>query len=104
MVTKVIRVRKSHIKNGQKDDVYSCPIALALKSAKVGYPFVSGSSIAIRHNGGWLFSMPHTKATSKFINYFDGGMPVKPFSFKIRVTNAVAVRLGWLKPKKGKTK
>ena len=75
----IVKVTRRDIKNGHLKDEKSCPIALALrrlsfKGCKVdGYDWSFGNAEA---------KLP--KSARNFVEAFDNGKPVKPFSFRTR--------------------
>lgn len=79
IVGRVIRVTQKDIDKGCVADGGNCPVARALKRVfhtyKVG---VYGSEIGIRNR---VFRVP--TVARKFINAFDSGTVVHPFSFKM---------------------
>ncbi len=79
-----IRVTRADIENGAANDECNCPIALALKRAFATRNVVVGSGgIAV---GGKIYDTP--VAVVEFINKFDDGMNVEPFSFCLEMENA----------------
>lgn len=78
-----IHVKRKHIKAGKKGDPYYCPIALAIKELKPNYQHihVGGCDISYIHKDTeyWL-DLP--EEASDFIDNFDEGDKVKPFTFK----------------------
>lgn len=80
-----ISVNDSHIQEGHKRSICFCPIALALKEclghrseAVVGLTEASVYQINRAKRNIYL-----PKKASNFIEKFDKGFPVKPFSFYI---------------------
>jgi len=75
-----IYVKRKHIRDGQRDNVVSCPIALVLtEQLGVGDLKVADYEIVL---GKTKFTCP-TRA-ARFISKFDAGKPVKPFAFFLR--------------------
>jgi hypothetical protein len=84
----IVSVTESHIKRGSEGDPHGCPVALALRSKK--YTFGPGlghgvgqDTISFFNRSGRTVEIETPKQVSKFINRFDAGKKVKPFSFKL---------------------
>ena len=81
MVKTKVNITQSHILSGRKGACRFCPIALALKDA---FPestvHVQGFYFTI---DGVQFQSP--KEVVNFISDFDSGLPVRPFSFELRM-------------------
>ena len=77
-----IRVTKKNIKYGKPNTTDFCPIALAVKSKiKTSNVSVDGETIELtssRFNGA-IYDLP--VRAQKFVDRFDTGDSVKPFSF-----------------------
>lgn len=76
-----ISVTKSDIEKGLLGDPFSCPVARAIRRA-------SGKDFWVRYawicnNSGYVHDLPI--AAQKFINRFDDELPVKPFSFNLKL-------------------
>lgn len=89
MATK-IRVTEEHIANGIRSNTESCPVALAILDAtgwNKGDVDVGGETID-RVEGmfpNWNFTHYHCpKKVQKFVDRFDEGKPVRPFSFVLK--------------------
>ncbi len=80
-----VRVTRYFITRGVKRSSGSCPIALAGDSAtKKMQTFVAREHLKLRHDyGEKIMALP--KKAQKFIEDFDSGKPVRPFSFRVRV-------------------
>lgn len=80
----LIRVTKRHIEEGLRCMLDACPVALALKNefatSRVGV--ITSVARVVLDNKTLVLKLP-TRATH-FIHRFDSGLPVKPFSFRIR--------------------
>jgi hypothetical protein len=79
-MTKTIRVTKECIEQGCPENVYSCPVALALQKAMPRRKWLVGR--------GTLDDRARIGTPDKvlaFINRFDSGKPVKPFTFRLRL-------------------
>lgn len=75
-----INVEKRHIKFGIRNSGCRCPIALAVKEhIKYGI-WVTPTIIAVCKEKYYM-----SKRTMKFIEYFDSGKPVEPFSFNLKI-------------------
>ena len=86
MSTIKVVVKKSHITNGNRSSMTSCPIALALKAKLHRRVSVGGDDVTIFRNGrGRTISLPQT--ARNFVNTFDesGADAVKPFRFTLGV-------------------
>lgn len=79
-----IKVTKADIKKGKKGSVCDCPIALAIKRATG----LKGRDVAVGDYqpevDGYIFEGPCESLTT-FIEAFDGGEKVKPFSFNMEM-------------------
>jgi hypothetical protein len=79
-MTKTIRVTAKDIKNGKKADPFLCPVALAMrrifKTAVIYSDSFDTDEIS-------LWPLPYN--VYKWIERFDHGGTVKPFSFKIKL-------------------
>ena len=80
MTTKIIQVKQIDINSGVRKKAQYCPIARALK--RHGFKHVSNTV---------YYSVTLPKRVRTFINRFDTGRPVKPFSFKIEVRDEFRV-------------
>lgn len=81
----IIEVIQDDIDNGQRNRCRYCPIALALsrttgKTWEVGY---SNCSLMGHYNH---LHLPDN--ATAFINLFDGGRTVRPFSFELEYTQS----------------
>jgi hypothetical protein len=77
-----VEVTTGGIKLGVRKDAEKCPIARALKYLKFKVSEVSDDGIDFTYKGvDYHAATP--KSASKFIERFDGGKPVKPFTFNI---------------------
>lgn len=75
---RTIRVTQEHIDKGIRNDVCLCPVALALKSAGICEPYVTGDEIEV---GSASYSPP--EKVTNFIFKFDAGESVRPFKFSV---------------------
>lgn len=81
-----VSVTKDHIKRGKKISTCNCPIALAIKDA-----FKVNSGVYASHENILDYSKDRfnpiryvtTKAMSNFMQTFDSGKKVNPFSFQL---------------------
>lgn len=73
------KVTQEDIKNGKRGEGRTCPIALCLKRTGREW-FVGDTYISSPKK---FLALP-TKARN-FIFKFDDGLPVKPFSFKLKI-------------------
>jgi hypothetical protein len=77
-----VEVTTGGIKLGVPSEVSKCPIARALKYLKFRNVKVDFHEIGFTYKGvDYHAATP--KSASKFIERFDGGKPVKPFTFNI---------------------
>lgn len=89
--TVVVKVTALDIKNGIMEDDELCPVAIALKRYKnelrrcAMLTEVSVGILGIELSFSESASIKFPAPARKFIERFDGGLPVKPFSFRIRL-------------------
>jgi hypothetical protein len=87
-----ITVTQEHINKGQQSNCKACPIALAVKEKYTdpeAYILVTGSiSVYLPNEGLLIYTLP--KKAAKFIESFDRGLSVKPFSFIARKVETYA--------------
>lgn len=74
-----IEVTDEDIRQGVKGQCGRCPIALAAARAGIKDVTVGSYTMKIKH---LFIHLPRN--VSEFINRFDDGLPVQPFSFVIR--------------------
>jgi hypothetical protein len=67
-----VKVTKTHIMNGKKENAKRCPLALALREQGFKNVSVADRSVQI---GGDFYDV---RRGMRFINRFDEGLPVKP--------------------------
>ena len=81
----LIHVTAEHIKNGERQSYFCCPIARAL--AEKFYDWrVDTTFVQIKQKGDspWQeFFLP--TSAQKFIKNFDNNLEVKPFKFRLHV-------------------
>lgn len=78
-----IKVTQEHIRTGAKGSPGCCPIAKAVREALPGKA-VSVIAVIKVYSGGFLkFWAPLTESVRTFIDAFDEGLPVEPFSFEL---------------------
>lgn len=75
-----IEITKSDIKKGKKQQIDSCPIALAIKRKLKARNICVSDGVAFNLEGNEYWVDLPNKA-SYFIDNFDDGLKVKPFSF-----------------------
>jgi hypothetical protein len=80
-----IQVTQQHIDKGRGGSCTSCPVALALNDAGFTRAWVSPSTLRSNwRNGGSIREFfPVPDSVLVFINRFDAGLPVDPFSFEL---------------------
>lgn len=74
-----INVTKDHIRRGVRGSACDCPIALALKQTLITHNVSVSSTAIVVNNIG--FSVD--KKDLRFIERFDAGQPVRPYSFDL---------------------
>ena len=78
-----VRVTRKHIKMGMPAAAASCPIALAVRDYMKGYEY---GTIYVDHE--YIGIGPHgflcPRKVKRFIEAFDAGRPVEPFTFLLR--------------------
>lgn len=86
-----IDVTEQDIQDGMKDDIYSCPIALAatrvLKKRKGLIVVVKNKSISFWDDYTDIQKITLPKNAQNFIDKLDSEKKVKPFSFTIKYEN-----------------
>ena len=76
-----INVTAKDIEKGVYESIYLCPVARAIKRATKGIqPAVFPKTVVI---DGLTFGLP--EQATEFINEYDRGNEVKPFSFKMEL-------------------
>lgn len=80
----VITVTESHIKRGNIAESKSCPIALAFHSKKYTNVDVDGDTVVFTNRSGREIDFALPNKAKKFIDRFDSGKKVKPFSFTLK--------------------
>lgn len=80
-----VRVTAEHIAHGTAHDCEQCPIALAITSMYPGSTGVGvySGGVFIDYPGTYLL-LPLTEDAREFVERFDLGLPVKPFTFVTR--------------------
>jgi hypothetical protein len=80
-----VRVTRKHIKFGMPEAAANCPIALAVRDYMKGY---KGGTVYVDHEV--IEIGPHSflcsRKVKRFVEAFDAGRPVKPFTFVLRST------------------
>lgn len=79
-----VEITERHIKKGKVGDHFQCPIALAIRSLGILGVNVSAFGSAYFTVKGAHYTVKLPKKAQTFINKFDSGKPVKPFSFIAR--------------------
>jgi len=77
-----IRVTSKHIKRGKPQQSVTCPIALAVAEKLHKRAGVDQIDILYRDVRGQWYSCKTPDIVAAFIEDFDIGKPVKPFTFK----------------------
>lgn len=76
-----IHITSEHIRRGKRRNTISCPIALALKE-KYYDAYVATNFMQIREQkGDYWQKLRYSRAVKTFIQKFDAGEEVSPFSF-----------------------
>lgn len=73
-----IHVTEDDIKKGQRDNPSCCPVAKALRRYKPG---MTVGRIGLYQSDGTMHPMPD--AVETFVDCFDNGKPVQPFTFEL---------------------
>lgn len=92
MRTVKISVTAEHINAGEQRDCADCPVALAIKDTL--HPLSIEITDDFIHFGlpGGRYSPVHTpENVSYFVDKFDDGQPVQPFTFTLELPDEVAV-------------
>lgn len=76
-----VYVTKKDIEQGRKSAICLCPVALALKRRTKKVWMVYGHGL--KEAGTFRPSMLLPPEACRFVDDFDAGNPVKPFSFKL---------------------
>lgn len=79
----IISVKQKHIRSGKRKMARSCPVAMALKDARILSPQVCYTLIYSRLKNGKLKAHRTSRRVKRFINAFDDGRKVKPFNFRL---------------------
>ncbi len=79
----LIQVTKTLIRKGKQHHPCLCPVALALKKHLHKKVEVGPKSIYHRTSGGGLASTKTPNEVKQFIEMFDRGQRVSPFTFEI---------------------
>lgn len=79
-----VTVTQEHIANGSKSDCGHCPVALALLEATGADRVFVGYGAINTHNGDKVTCFMWPRSVTRFVDKFDEGRPVKPFTFKLR--------------------
>jgi hypothetical protein len=82
-----INVTAEHIAKGEHDSCRFCPVALAMKEAFPDAELVAVDSAHVTmgggpRRGGWI-ELDLPDAATRFIEAFDVGDPVQPFTFEL---------------------
>lgn len=84
-----LQITQKHIDKGRKCALQFCPIALAIKETfKIRRVWVSGTEIELNIKEHFLFADMPQKAQD-FVNKFDIGNKVKPFSFVLKAESDI---------------
>lgn len=82
MSTLKVRVTRDDIRNGRKNDCARCPVARAVR--RLGYAKIAVCPSEILVNRPTQQTFRNPQKARRFINAFDAGKPVKPFTFMAR--------------------
>lgn len=74
-----ISITRQHIKHGKRDRATLCPIALACKEKGFKRIKIHYDEFEIDGHIGYL-----PQKACQFITAFDKGLPVEPFTFRLR--------------------
>ena len=79
-----IEISQEDINKGKQSDPEKCPIARAINRKKLRDVSVYSDSITWRDQKNDLCEQDNTNKIRKFIDNFDHGIKVSPFSFNLR--------------------
>lgn len=83
-----VEVTKGDIENGSRSSARSCPISLAIRrTLKTKFSAVTWVMVDGHVSGFPVVSL--NSKTEQFVRFFDLGLKVKPFSFRLKVPKAV---------------
>jgi hypothetical protein len=80
-----IAITQKHIEAGLRESFHSCAVALAMSDAGLGAPGVNAFFIEGVSNGEHLSAVTPGEVR-QFVDDFDHGRPVSPFSFEVDLT------------------
>ena len=82
-----VDVTWDHIDQGVGEDPYGCPIALAIGDLPnvMGGAFVDSTMCEFTHHDCHVCDVPLPKKARTFVQKFDSGQDVKPFSFTLNL-------------------
>jgi hypothetical protein len=81
-----INVTQDDIAKGKKNNCLRCPVALAvIRETGIHDVYVYGSSVTFYRHSDQCCERYNTDEVSEFIENFDGGGTVAPFSFELEV-------------------
>ncbi len=80
-----INVTAEDIANGARGDCYACPIALAARRAGLEDPDVQDFLMYVSNDLGDVESTDLPAEAGVFMDRFDDGLPVQPFSFEVEI-------------------
>lgn len=78
-----IDVTAEDIVNGVRGVAFACPIARAVKRMGSSQVYVAYGCLECDEGEGFL-----PKSASDFVDRFDEGLPVSPFSFEVEIEDA----------------
>lgn len=81
MKTYKIDVTAEDIEHGHRNNCFLCPVALAFERITRHTIKVNSRHVSNKATGFLINKLPHS--AKQFINDFDDGLPVRPFTFEI---------------------
>lgn len=79
-----ITVKKEHIARGRRANSKTCAVALAIKEASPCDVYVHSATCVV-YRAGNRMSSALPRSAKRFIERFDLGKPVKPFTFTLKI-------------------
>jgi hypothetical protein len=84
-----IDVTHEDIQNGRRNDCFACPVALAFKRAGFDHPYVWYTSVW-EYEGSKNRKAILPDSAREFIDAYDTGLILDPFSFEVEVSDELA--------------
>ena len=80
----IVTVTAEHIAAGKREDCERCPIALAFAEIFPGSPYVDELAVIVTDEDGGETEFYLPAEAQEFIESFDNGLTVAPFTFSVR--------------------